>query len=115
MTCTDPGAHPNAVACSARAYCRAVDSVCSRTCANDDCRTYTNATRSRCDRLILVGIIATLTATSQHRLGHVRQHAHRLVPPRERGEHSGGGHLSTRLSPNRLCKSQHNGLYVPST
>src|SRR6478672_5460196 len=101
MTCTDPGAHPNAVACSARAYCRAVDSVCSRTCASDDCRTYTNATRSRCDRVILVGTIATLTGASQHRLGHVRQHAHRLVPPRERGEHVGSEHFSTRLAPDQ--------------
>ncbi len=47
MTCTDPGGHPNAAAWSANAYCRAVDSVCSRTCASVDCRTYTNATRSR--------------------------------------------------------------------
>src|SRR5207244_10233223 len=39
---------PNATACSAKPYCRAVDSRCSRTCRGDDCRTYTIASRSRC-------------------------------------------------------------------
>jgi hypothetical protein len=52
ITSTALRAQPNATASSARAYCRAVDSVLSRTCARLDWRTYTIAARSRCDAWI---------------------------------------------------------------
>src|SRR6266566_3751287 len=49
MVRTRSRGHPNATACSAKAYCRAVDSRFSRTCFGEDCRTYTTASLSRCD------------------------------------------------------------------
>src|SRR5205823_12282284 len=46
MVRTRSRGQPSATACSAKAYCRAVDSRFSSTCLGDDCRTYTTASRS---------------------------------------------------------------------
>src|SRR5471030_2156692 len=48
MVNTRSRAQPNATACSAKPYCRSVDSRFSITCFGEDCRTYTIASRSRC-------------------------------------------------------------------
>src|SRR5215468_2953247 len=53
MTSIASRGQPSATARSTRAYWRRVDSPCSITCAAVDCRIYTTARRSRCDRLIL--------------------------------------------------------------
>src|SRR5260370_4585480 len=53
ITITREAAQPSATARSASPYCSRVDSPWSATCWREDCRTYTAASRSRCQPWIL--------------------------------------------------------------
>jgi len=52
MVSTPPGAQPSSTAVAASPYCRVVDSPWMRTCTTLDWRTYTTASRPRCDAVI---------------------------------------------------------------
>ncbi|GAA3782691.1 hypothetical protein GCM10022225_83730 [Plantactinospora mayteni] len=60
MVSTPPGAQPISTAVAASPYWRVVDSPWTRTCTTLDWRTYTTASRLRCDAVIFaLGFIAT--------------------------------------------------------
>src|SRR5215471_5815086 len=75
--------HPSRAASSASAYWRAVDSVCSRTWAIVDWRTYTTASRSRWVAVILLAALIG-PSSGERGLDHVR-HDHHHVPLRHHG------------------------------
>src|SRR5262245_55051057 len=82
MTATRAAAQPRRAASSTSAYWRAVDSVCSRTCAIVDWRTYTIALRLRWWGLILFD---ALISGAQNGDQHVGQGCHQI---------GAGGHRS---------------------
>src|SRR5215472_9941395 len=73
---------PSRAASCTSAYWRAVDSVCSRTCAMVDWRTYTTADRSRWAAVILPAAVIG-QSSSERGLDHVRHDYHRV--PRRLG------------------------------
>jgi hypothetical protein len=89
ITMTWDRAQPSATARSASAYCRRVDSVCSRTWPRVDCRTYTIAGSARCPGPIFScgspsGRMTAFTVTAS-RHGRGRPHReHRQQPYRRR-------------------------------
>jgi hypothetical protein len=50
---------PSSTARCRRSYCRARLSVCTRACSSVDCRTYTYASRARCDAVIFPSAISS--------------------------------------------------------
>src|SRR5467141_1844340 len=114
ITSMSLAAQPSAAALPARAYWLLVDSVCSRTCAIEDCRRYISAARWR---WLLVILCSPFTGASQHADGHVGQRRHRLGP-RGPGQH-GAAHRLPQLSAgkqlgiDRRDLRQH--LWVPTT
>src|SRR5713101_9636471 len=99
MTATLSAAHPKSTARSRNAYCRAVDSRCSRTCLGSDCRRYTTARRSRWVARILSLIMALhawpkgLAQERRPRAEQVALHGGRQRGPRERWRERSGGSL----------------------
>jgi hypothetical protein len=82
MVSTPPAAQPISTAVAASPYWRAVDSPWMRTCTTLDWRTYTTASRPRCDAVIFDAAFTTHRLGPQHRVGHVGHGHHSLVPAR---------------------------------
>ncbi len=99
MTATRSAAHPKTTARSRNAYCRAVDSRCSRTCLGSDCRRYITARRSRWVARILsliVDLHACPEGLAQERRPRPEQvalHGGRQRGPRDRWRERTGGSL----------------------
>src|SRR5438552_18031403 len=72
MTSMRAAAQPSRAASSTNTYWRAVDSVCSRTCAIVDWRTYTIALRLRWFALIFVGAFMGCTHRGEQHIGQGR-------------------------------------------
>jgi hypothetical protein len=96
MVKTPPAAQPICTAVAASPYWRAVDSPWMRTCTTLDWRTYTTASRPRCDAVIFDVALTATHLSQQHRGRHVRDghHGLDLVPA--------GAHASSPFAPSGL-------------